>query len=62
MAKKGIGLTVPAPDKEMMDYRARDDLETLRRAEEIKMDRHRHSAAKKVATVHARALSKIRGR
>lgn len=45
--------------KEQDDWRAKDDMDTLRRAEEIKADKARHGAAvKKAQQAHA-ALGKI---
>lgn len=58
----GIGLAVPTISNDEAQYRARDDMETLRRAEEIKMDRQRHGAAKKAAGTHLKALQRIRGK
>lgn len=61
MAKsKGIGLSnVPTVDKA---YQARDDMETLRRAEEIKMDSTRHGAAKQMAKMHIKTMMNITGK
>lgn len=67
-SQRGIGLsetTAPMPmkmpkmSKEEMMYRAKDDMETMRRAEEIKMDPKRHGMVKKMATTHAAMLKKI---
>ena len=61
MAKsKGIGLAtaVPKTDTDAF-YKARNDMDTLRQAEEIKMDSKRHSAAKKMAKNQAKALLNI---
>ena len=67
MAKmKGIGLAAPPPmpkmSREDMMYRARDDMETMRRAEEIKMDSKRHGMAKKMANEHVEMLRRIGGK
>lgn len=62
MAKpKGIGMATASPAKPDSDaaYRARDDMDTLRRAEEIRLDRGRHVAATRMAKTHIKALTNI---
>ena len=45
-----------------LDYRARSDMETLRRADEIRGDKGRLSAAKKEATKDLKALQRVAGK
>lgn len=61
MAKgnKGIGMAAPVVRDDESAYRARDDMETLRRAEEIRLDRGRHTAATRMAKTHIKALTNI---
>lgn len=47
---------------EMRRFQAEDDLRTLRRAEEIKSDKTRVVAAKRIAKSEIKALGKISGR
>lgn len=47
---------------EMRRFQAEDDLRTLRRAEEIKSDKTRVSAAGRIAKSEIKALGKISGR
>lgn len=60
MKKKAKGYAEPAigygPDK---DWQAEDDMRTLARAEEIKRDRGRYTAAKKCARRKVRELEAI---
>jgi len=55
--KKRTGIAMPdSPD----DWRARDDLHTLSRAEEIRRDSERLSAAQKEADRQRESLARIR--
>lgn len=55
---KSVGAAVPMP-MEDPDWRARDALSTLKRAEEIKQDPKLMEAVKKHAAVEREALSKV---
>ena len=55
-------MAMPKMTREDMMWRAKDDMETMRRAEEIKMDSKRHGMAKKMAASHAAMLKKIGGK
>ena len=54
--KRSTGADAPMIDK---DYRARSDLDTLTRAEEVKADRARLTAAQKEADRQRASLSRI---
>ena len=72
MAKdKGIGLATPkraAPTPAMpkagsdAHYQAKNDMETLRSAEEIKLDPERHRLALGVARQHLAMLQRVSGK
>lgn len=47
---------------EQKRWQAEEDLRTLRRAEEVRADRSRVAAAKKMADKEIRALSKVKGK
>lgn len=48
--------------KSEKDYQAEDDCRTLTRAEEIKMDKGRHSRARKHAAKQAKAHARVAGK
>jgi hypothetical protein len=60
---KSRGRAVPAPrmSAEEKKWRARDDSDTLRRAQEIMADKGRHSAAKAHAQTEIKRLQNIVG-
>ena len=55
-SKKTTGPDMPSLEK---DFMAEDDLRTLKRAEEIKMDSKRLKACKKVMEIEMKAMSHI---
>lgn len=55
---KSANTLMPSPVCDL-DYRARDDMQTLRRAAEITGDKSRLSAAKREAQKDMKALEKI---
>jgi len=60
--KKASALTaqpMPAHDPDMMKYRARDAIDTLKRAEEIKGDPHLMAHVKKHAIEQRNHLTKV---
>lgn len=61
MAKiKGIGLATPSVATR--DYDAESDMHTLRRAQEIMMDKPRHRAATGMAKTHMKLMAKVAGK
>jgi len=55
-SKKNIATQPVSSDK---DWQARDDLSTIKRAEEIKMDSKKMSAVKKMAEKEIKAMSHV---
>ncbi len=56
----GKSASVPKPGTDE-HFRATSDMETLRNAEQIKMDPKRHGVAKAIAAQHIQALQNVTG-
>ena len=58
MATKKVAVAIPTMSDEN-DWRAREDMHTLARAEEIRSDSKRHAAAKRHAGAEAQKYQKV---